>query len=54
MMPGYSRNASSLATKFVAFFQDNADKGLPSHMAKIVLFDPSTGRVLAVRYSIMK
>ncbi|XP_062508921.1 ketimine reductase mu-crystallin-like [Corticium candelabrum] len=48
MMPGYSRNASSLATKFVAFFQDNADKGLPSHMAKIVLFDPSTGRVLAL------
>jgi thiomorpholine-carboxylate dehydrogenase len=48
VMPGYSRNASSLATKLVSFYPENADKGLPTHMAKIVLFDPPTGATLAI------
>ena len=50
LMPGYSRNTSSLATKLVSFYPGNAEKGLPTHMAKIVLFDPPTGATLAVIY----
>jgi alanine dehydrogenase len=40
-MPGYV--AGTLATKLVSVFNDNHDRGLPSHQALIVLFDGDTG-----------
>ena len=45
-MPGYA--AGVLETKLVTVFHDNEAKGLPSHQAIIVLFDPSSGVPLAL------
>jgi ornithine cyclodeaminase/alanine dehydrogenase-like protein (mu-crystallin family) len=45
-MPGYA--AGVLETKLVTVFHDNEAKGLPSHQALIVLFDPATGSPLAL------
>jgi ornithine cyclodeaminase len=38
----------SVGTKLVTVFASNRDKGLPSHLATIVLLDPETGALLAV------
>ena len=45
-MPGFA--AGVLETKLVTVFHDNEARGLPSHQALIVLFDPSTGSPLAL------
>src|SRR5256885_7744030 len=37
-----------LGQKIVTFYPPNADKGIPTHMALIVLNDPQTGAALAV------
>jgi len=37
-----------LGQKIVTFYPPNADKGIPTHMALIVLNDPATGAPLAV------
>jgi thiomorpholine-carboxylate dehydrogenase len=37
-----------LGQKIVTFYPPNADKGIPTHMALIVLNDPNTGAPLAV------
>src|SRR5438477_11522999 len=37
-----------LGQKIVTFYPSNADKGIPTHMALIVLNDPQTGAPLAV------
>src|SRR5499427_1188654 len=37
-----------LGQKIVTFYPPNADKGIPTHMALIVLNDPKTGAPLAV------
>ena len=37
-----------LGQKIVTFYPPNADKGIPTHMALIVLNDPQTGAPLAV------
>jgi ornithine cyclodeaminase/alanine dehydrogenase-like protein (mu-crystallin family) len=37
-----------LGQKIVTFYPQNADKGIPTHMALIVLNDPQTGAPLAV------
>lgn len=45
-MPGYA--AGVLEAKLVTVFHDNEARGLPSHQALIVLFDPTTGSPLAL------
>ena len=45
-MPGYA--AGVLEAKLVTVFHDNQAKGLPSHQAIIVLFEPSSGAPMAL------
>jgi ornithine cyclodeaminase/alanine dehydrogenase-like protein (mu-crystallin family) len=46
MMPALT--PEGLGQKIVTFYPQNADKGIPTHMALIVLNDPQTGTPLAV------
>src|SRR5438105_3559308 len=46
MMPALA--ADGLGIKLVTFYPPNADRGLPTHMAMIMLFDPGTGTPMAV------
>ncbi|MCA1559718.1 MAG: ornithine cyclodeaminase family protein [Acidobacteria bacterium] len=48
VMPAVIANPPALGTKLVTVFPQNVDVGLPSHLASIVLLDPSTGALLAV------
>lgn len=45
LMPAY---ADGLGVKLVTFYPSNAGKGLPTHLAMIVLFKPETGEPLAL------
>src|SRR5215469_1184202 len=45
-MPAVAGNG--MGAKFVSFYPKNADAGLPTHLAMIMLFEPQTGRPLAV------
>ncbi|XP_002737854.1 ketimine reductase mu-crystallin-like [Saccoglossus kowalevskii] len=47
-MPAYSENDAALATKLVTFYPKNAGTGLPTHMAAIILFEPSTGELKSI------
>jgi len=47
VMPGYLPGAG-LESKLVAVFPSNHERGLPSHLALIALFDEETGRALAL------
>jgi thiomorpholine-carboxylate dehydrogenase len=38
----------ALATKLITLFPENAQRGLPTLLASIVLMDPATGRTIAV------
>jgi len=40
VMPGYLEQPASAGAKVIAVCPGNAQKGLPSHMGAIVLFDP--------------
>ena len=42
-MPAFAREPAALGAKLVTVFGANLDKGLPSHLASIVLLDPETG-----------
>ncbi len=46
VMPAHYRG-HALGAKVVTFFPRNADRGLPTHLATILLFDPKTGAPLA-------
>ena len=46
LMPAVAGNG--MGAKFVCFYPKNADAGLPTHLAMIMLFEPQTGRPLAV------
>ena len=48
LMPASVREPARLGTKLVTVFADNRQRGLPSHLATIVLLDPDTGALLAV------
>jgi len=48
VMPAYLGAPQALGTKLVSVFHGNAERGLPSHLATIVLLDPQTGALLAV------
>jgi len=45
VMPAYAGRA--LGVKLVTLYPQNPDRGLPSHLAKILLFKPETGEPLA-------
>jgi ornithine cyclodeaminase len=48
VMPAYVTEPPALGTKLVTVFAGNAARGLPSHLATIVLLDTSTGALLAL------
>jgi alanine dehydrogenase len=48
VMPAYVAAPPQMGAKLVTVFGDNLAKGLPSHLATILLFDPDTGALAAV------
>jgi alanine dehydrogenase len=48
VMPASTAVPAALGTKLVTVFGSNPAVGLPTHLATIVLLDPSTGELLAV------
>lgn len=48
LMPAYIEQPQRLGAKLVTVFNENHAKGLPSHMATIVLLDPDTGSLIAL------
>jgi alanine dehydrogenase len=48
LMPAYMPSRQALGTKLVTVFESNADRGLPTHLATILLLDPDTGALLAL------
>ena len=48
VMPAYLEGPAALGTKLVSVYHGNAARGLPSHLATIVLHDPDTGELQAV------
>ena len=46
-MPAYIVEPAAMGAKLVTVYHDNAHKGLPSHLATIILLDPATGALLA-------
>ena len=48
VMPGYVPTLNAMGTKLVTVFESNPARGLPSHLATIVLLDPSTGALRAI------
>jgi alanine dehydrogenase len=48
VMPAYIAQPASLGAKLVTVFNANHAKGLPSHLATILLLDPETGSLLAI------
>lgn len=48
LMPAYIEQPLSLGAKLVTVFNANHARGLPSHLATIVLLDPDTGSLIAL------
>src|SRR4051812_2452845 len=48
VMPAFVSGPAALGTKLVSVYHGNAERGLPSHLATIVLHDPDTGGLLAI------
>ncbi len=48
LMPAYVNQPAIMGAKIVSVFNTNADRGLHTHQAVIVLFDPDTGTLQAV------
>ena len=48
IMPASLAHPRAVGTKLVTVFPSNHEKGLPSHLATIVLLDPDTGALLAL------
>jgi alanine dehydrogenase len=48
LMPAFDSDASILGAKLVTVIPENTAKGVDSHQAVIVLFDPASGALLAV------
>jgi alanine dehydrogenase len=48
LMPAYIEQPPRLGAKLVTVFNDNHTRGLPSHLATIVLLDPDTGALMAL------
>jgi ornithine cyclodeaminase len=47
-MPAYVREPAALGAKLVTVFGDNTARGLPTHLASILLLDPETGALRAI------
>jgi alanine dehydrogenase len=48
VMPAFMASPPALGTKLVTVYHGNAERGLPSHLATIVLHDPETGALQAI------
>ncbi len=48
VMPASIGHPAAMGAKLVTVFNSNAARGLPSHLATILLFDPDTGALIAV------
>jgi alanine dehydrogenase len=48
LMPAYVTEPATMGAKLVTVFNGNAARGLPTHLAMIVLFDPDTGALQAL------
>jgi alanine dehydrogenase len=48
LMPAYVQNPARLGAKLVTVFNENHDRGLPSHLATILLLDPDTGALVGL------
>jgi len=48
LMPAYVADPPQLGAKLVTVFGDNHTRGLPSHLATILLLDPDTGALIAL------
>ncbi len=48
VMPAYMPEPARLGAKLVTVFNGNEARGLPSHLATILLLDPDTGALLAI------
>ncbi len=48
LMPAYVNEPATMGAKLVTVFNANAPRGLPTHLALIVLFDPDTGALQAL------
>ena len=47
-MPAYVSEPAAMGAKLVTVFHGNESKGLPTHLATIVLLDPESGTLLAI------
>lgn len=48
LMPAYVHEPPCLGAKLVTVFNRNLERGLPSHLATILLLDPETGALMAI------
>jgi ornithine cyclodeaminase/alanine dehydrogenase-like protein (mu-crystallin family) len=48
VMPAYVPEPAALGAKLVTVYHTNEERGLPSHLATILLLDPDTGSLLAL------
>ena len=48
LMPAYVEQPARMGAKLVTVFNENHKRGLPSHLATIVLLDPDTGGLIAL------
>jgi ornithine cyclodeaminase len=47
-MPAYVKEPAAMGAKLVTVYGSNAERGLPSHLATILLLDPDTGALRAI------
>jgi ornithine cyclodeaminase/alanine dehydrogenase-like protein (mu-crystallin family) len=47
-MPAYLADGEALGVKLVTFAERNAARGMPTHLATVMLFDAPTGALLAI------
>jgi alanine dehydrogenase len=48
VMPAYVPSVPAMGAKLVTVYHSNLERGLPSHLATILLFDPETGALDAI------
>jgi ornithine cyclodeaminase/alanine dehydrogenase-like protein (mu-crystallin family) len=48
LMPAYVPSTPALGAKLVTLYESNTARGLPTHLATIILLDPETGALAAI------
>src|SRR5580693_2693401 len=48
LMPSYVPSTPALGAKLVTLYESNTARGLPTHLATIVMLDPETGALAAI------